>query len=216
MDAVAIFDLDGTLINSAPAITRALNALRDAHGLPALKAAQVRRWVSLGAAPLVGRALGCDGDAPANRITEFRAHYAHQTSSRDDLYPGIADALDALRRAGMALGVCTNKPQAASERVLAQTGIAHCFDVVIGGDATPSPKPDGAHLRHTLAAMGCTGHPFCFIGDSTLDAQAAHASGARFLWASWGYDTAVTLRAEDLRLDSPHALVAAILQDGGT
>ena len=211
MRRVAIFDLDGTLIDSAPAIARALDRLRAARGLPGLDVELVRRWVSLGAPALVGRALGREGDADAGEITAFRASYAEQPGTPGDLYPGIADALAALRTAGVKLGICTNKPQALSEKVLAATGIAAHFVAVVGGDATPRAKPDGAHLRQTLAAMGCSGPQFDFVGDSRIDAEAAHAAGARFLWAAWGYADPDGLAHRGQAVPEPAALPAAIL-----
>ena len=207
---VAIFDLDGTLIDSAPAIARALDRLRAARGLPQLDVALVRRWVSLGALALVGRALGLEGDADAGDIAAFRALYAEQPGGPGDLYPGIARALAALDAAGVVLGIATNKPQALSEKVLACTGIAAHFKTVVGGDAAPRPKPDGAHLRQALEAMDCSG-PFDFIGDSSIDAMAARTAGARFLWAAWGYPDADALAPAHRTLHAPAGLVAAIL-----
>ena len=212
MRRVAIFDLDGTLIDSAPAIARALDRLRATRGLPGLDVDLVRRWVSLGAPALVGRALGCEGDADADEIAAFRASYAERPGVPGDLYPGIADALAALRDAGVALGICTNKPQALSEKVLAAAGIEAHFVAVIGGDATPRPKPDGAHLRHALDAMDCSGLRFDFVGDSSIDADAAHAAGARFLWAAWGYADTGGLARRGHTVPTPAALPATILQ----
>lgn len=205
----AIFDLDGTLVDSAPSIARALAHLRAGHEEP--EVAQVRRWVGMGARTLVGRALGRDGDASDAELASFRAAYAAQPGTRGDLYPGIVEALAELREAGVALGVCTNKPQALSEKVLSATGIAMHFIAVVGGDAVTCPKPDGSHVLHTLASMDCSGLPFHFIGDTSVDAIAARASGADFLWASWGYADAANLDHHGRRLSSPAGLVQAIL-----
>lgn len=209
----AIFDLDGTLVDSAHSIARALAHLRAGHDAPTPDVAQVRRWVGMGARTLVGRALGRDGDASDDELASFRAAYATQPGTRDDLYPGIADALTALRDAGVTLGVCTNKPQALSEQVLAATGIASYFVAVVGGDAVAHPKPDGSHVLHTLAAMECSGLPFHFIGDTGVDAGAARASGAKFLWASWGYVDAQDLDRHGRRLSSPVDIADAILRE---
>jgi phosphoglycolate phosphatase len=208
-----IFDLDGTLVDSAPAIARALAHLRPGFDEPVPDVAQIRRWVGMGARTLVGRALGYEGDASNAELASFRAAYAAQPGTRDDLYPGIADALFALRQAGMTMGVCTNKPQALSEHVLAATGIASYFATVVGGDAVAHPKPDGSHVLHTLASMGCSGLPFHFIGDTGVDGVAAHASGADFLWASWGYADAQNLDCHGRRLSSPADIAGAILRE---
>lgn len=213
MRRAAIFDLDGTLVDSAPAIARALAHLRSGHEEPMPEVAEVRRWVGMGARALVGRALGRDHDASDVELASFRAAYAAQPGTREDLYPGIADALLALTQAGVTMGVCTNKPQALSEQVLAATGIASHFVVVVGGDAVAHPKPDGSHVLHTLASMGCSGLPFHFIGDTSVDATAARASGADFLWASWGYADAQVLDRHGRRLSSPADIAGAILRE---
>ena len=209
MPRVAVFDLDGTLVDSAPAITLALTSLCHTRGLRAPALAEVRGWVSLGVNRLVGHALQLEGTANAEDIAAFRTCYAMQSSTADALYPGIAPALAQLHSAGVRLGVCTNKPQALAERVLSDTGIATFFTAVVGGDATPLPKPDGAHLHHTLVQMGCAEQPFTFIGDSSVDALAAAGCGARFLWASWGYSDVDTLPG--LRLTTPESLVTTLL-----
>lgn len=206
----AIFDLDGTLVDSAPSIARALAHLRAGHEEPDV--AQVRRWVGMGARTLVGRALGRDGDASEGELASFRAAYAAQPGARDDLYPGIVEALAELREAGVTLGVCTNKPQALSERVLSATGIATHFVAVVGGDVVARAKPDGSHVLHTLASMGCSELRFHFIGDTGVDAAAAYASGAEFLWASWGYADTPDLHRHGRKLSSPLELTDAILR----
>jgi len=208
----AIFDLDGTLVDSAPAIARALMHLRGGPDQPMPDLAEVRRWVGMGARTLVGCALGREGEASDEELDAFRGAYAAQPGTPDDVYPGIVNALAALRAAGITLGVCTNKPQVLSEKVLAATGIASHFVAVVGGDAIARAKPDGSHVLHTLAAMGCSGLlPFHFIGDTTIDAIAARASGADFLWASWGYADDPALECHGRRLSTPAELSDAIL-----
>jgi phosphoglycolate phosphatase len=211
MPAVAIFDLDGTLADSAPAIARALNRLRECRGLPLWPVARFRPWISRGAPSLVGAALELGSPADAETVAAFREVYAALPGSADDLYPGVAAALVRLRGAGAVLGVCTNKPQRLSEKVLAESGIAHHFATVIGGDVAARAKPHPDHLRQTLAAMGCEGRPFVFVGDSSIDAAAADAAGARFLWASWGYADTADLAARGARLASADDLAPAIL-----
>lgn len=213
MRRAAIFDLDGTLVDSAPAIARALAHLRSGHEEPMPEVAEVRRWVGMGARALVGRALGRDHDASDVELASFRAAYAAQPGSRDDLYDGIVDALVALEQAGVVLGVCTNKPQALSEQVLAATGIASHFVAVVGGDAVVRAKPHGSHVVHTLASMGFSGKSFHFIGDTSVDAAAARASGAVFLWAGWGYADVPDLDQHGRRLSRPSEIADAILRE---
>jgi 2-phosphoglycolate phosphatase len=206
-----MFDLDGTLADSAPSIALALNRLREARGLVAWPVARFRPWVSRGAAALVGAALELDTPASADVIAAFRETYSALRGSADDLYPGVAEALAQLRGVGAILGVCTNKPQRLSEKVLAESGIAGHFAAVVGGDAVERPKPHPAHLLQTLAAMRCVGMPFTFVGDSSVDADAADAVGARFFWASWGYADADDLGQRGTPLESAAHLASAIL-----
>ena len=211
MPPVVVFDLDGTLADSAPSIALALNQLREDRGLMPWPVARFRPWVSRGAPALVGAALDLSTPADADDVAAFREVYAALPASVDDLYPGIADALVLLREAGAVLGVCTNKPQRLSEKVLAESGIAQYFATVVGGDAVTRAKPHPAHLRQTLAAMRCEGLPFVFVGDSSVDADAADAAGARFLWASWGYADADNLAQRGTRLASVDDLAPSIL-----
>jgi phosphoglycolate phosphatase len=211
MPPVVVFDLDGTLADSAPSIALALNGLRERRGLAPWPVARFRPWVSRGAPALVGAALDLVTAADADDVAAFRAVYAAVPGSADDLYPGIARALVRLREAGAVLGVCTNKPQRLSEKVLADSGIAHHFATVVGGDAVARAKPHPDHLRQTLAAMGCEGRPFAFVGDSSVDAEAADAAGARFFWASWGYADADDLARRGTRLESADDLASSIL-----
>ena len=211
MRPVVVFDLDGTLADSVPTIALALNRLREGRGLAPWPVARFRPWVSRGAPALVGAAFELGAAADDDRVAEFREVYAALPASADDLYPGIADALARLRAAGAVLGVCTNKPQRLSEKLLAESGIARHFAALVGGDAVAQAKPHPAHLRQTLAAMGCQGQPFAFVGDSSIDADAARAAGARFLWASWGYADADDLARRGTPLASAADLAPAIL-----
>ena len=211
MAVVAVFDLDGTLADSAPSIALALNRLREDRGLTPWLVARFRPWISRGAPALVGAALDLGTPADADDVAVFREVYASLPGSADDLYPGIAAALARLREAGAVLGVCTNKPQRLSEKLLAESGIAQHFATVVGGDAATRAKPHPAHLRQTLAAMRCEGLPFAFVGDSSVDADAAEAAGARFLWASWGYADADNLAQRGVRLASADDLASSIL-----
>ena len=211
MPPVVLFDLDGTLADSALSISLALNRLRERRGLPAWPVAHARRLVSRGVATLVGAALESGAPAGADDVAAFREIYAAIPGSAADLYPGIAPALARLRAAGALLGVCTNKPQRLSEKLLAESGIAGHFETVVGGDSVALAKPHPQHLQQTLAAMRCEGRPFAFVGDSSVDADAADAAGARFLWASWGYADADDLPCRGIRLASPDELGPEIL-----
>jgi phosphoglycolate phosphatase len=208
---VVVFDLDGTLVNSAPGITRVLDVMRAERNLPPCDVQAVRRWIGLGAEDLVKAALEVASDEVPGALIEFRSRYGRTATPREDMYPGTPEALQRLRDAGAKLGVCSNKPHALTERVLMDLGIRPLFDAVVGGDAVAACKPHPMHLHETLARMGCTGQPFVFVGDSLIDAEAATASGARFVWVSYGYGEASDLSHRGTTVDSTSEIVDVIL-----
>jgi phosphoglycolate phosphatase len=206
-----VFDLDGTLADSAPGIGRILNSMRLERGLPALPEPAFRHWVSLGVQHLVANALEIPLPAETAAIAEFRHRYAFAFTSSQDLYPGVEEALSEIALAGVPMGVCSNKPHVLCEKVLVGTGIRRFFKAVLGGDSVSQPKPHPMHLNSTLAQMGCTGVAFFFVGDSVIDADAAEAAGAIFLWASYGYGDSSELADRGIKLEGPMDVVSKIL-----
>ena len=209
---VVVFDLDGTLTDSAPAIGAVLDSLRAERNLPPLPIAAYRGWISLGAPALVGAALGLPTPALPELVAEFRRRYANTRAAPADLYPGVEEALAALAAADRPMGVCSNKPHVLCEKVLAETGIRHFFRAVAGGDAVAHSKPHPMHLSCTLALMRCAQQPFFFVGDSLIDAQAAAAANAVFLWAAYGYADSDDLARGSQRLESASDIAPVILE----
>jgi phosphoglycolate phosphatase len=207
----AVFDLDGTLTDSAPGIGRILNSMRLERRLPPLPERAFRHWVSLGVQLLVANALEVSLPAETAAIAEFRRRYAAAPTTPQDLYPGVEEALSEIALAGVPMGVCSNKPYVLCEKVLAGTGIRHFFKAVLGGDSVSQSKPHPMHLSSTLAQMGCAGQDFFFIGDSIIDADAADAAGAIFLWASYGYCDSDELAGRGIKLAGPMDAVSRIL-----
>jgi phosphoglycolate phosphatase len=183
-----LFDLDGTLVDSARVIAEILNELRQERGASALDLATVQPWISLGAAQLVANALGGDAQSNAADVAEFRARYAARLTPPGSLYAGMREALDALRDAGVVLAVCSNKPQRLCEKVLRELRLDDRFADVCGGDAGHA-KPDPRHVTSILARLGVAPDAAVLVGDSELDALAAAASGVGFVFASYGYGT---------------------------
>ena len=208
---VVVFDLDGTLTDSAPSIGAVLNCLRAERSLAPLPTQAYRGWINLGASALVGAALDRPEPASPAEVAEFRQRYAATRGTPADLYAGIEDALAMLEQAGLPMGVCSNKPHALCEKVLEETRIRRFFQAVAGGDAVQRSKPHPMHLAHTLAMMRCGGQPFFFVGDSLIDAEAAAAANAVFLWASYGYADSDDLPRHGQRLASPVDIVPALL-----
>jgi len=185
----AIFDLDGTLIDSAPDIHAAGNAVLAAEGLGPVSAEQSRSFIGNGARVYVERlqmaaAGAIEPERTARMHRGFIAHYEAE-HSLTRIYPGVEAALEALRGQGWRLGVCTNKPHAPALTVLAHFGWSDLFDVVIGGDSLPVNKPDPAPLRAAIAGVG--GGSVIYVGDSEVDAATARAAAVPFALFTGGY-----------------------------
>ena len=187
-----IFDLDGTLVDSAPDLRHATNRLLGELGRPPLDLATVRRFIGDGAARLVERALdatgGIPGGDPAPHVRRFLDLYEADPSARSALYPGVAATLERLAGQGLVLGVCTNKPIAATRRLLADLGIADAFAAVVGGDSYPTRKPSPEPLLGVLGLVGAAPGEAAFVGDNEHDVATARAAGmARVLVMRYGY-----------------------------
>jgi phosphoglycolate phosphatase len=188
-----VFDLDGTLVDSAPDIGVAINALLREEGRHALDPASIISFVGDGAAQLVWRAFAASGPVPEGTTLEalldrFLAHYRAAPAILTKPYDDVAPVLRQLKQAGHKLGVCTNKPDALIAAVLEGTGLARCFDAAVGPDKVSRRKPDPAHLRATLDAMGVApGAPAVMVGDSINDVRAAHGLGLPCVCVTYGY-----------------------------
>lgn len=182
-----VFDLDGTLIDSAPDIHGIANALLAAEGLAPITLEQTREFIGNGASVFVQRmcaARGIPDSAHDRMLADFIAAYedaVHLTVP----YPGVPEALEALRAQGHALGVCTNKPIGPTRAVLAHLGLDRFFATVWGGDSLPVHKPDPAPLRAALDALAPG--PAIYVGDSEVDAETARRAQIRFLLFTEGY-----------------------------
>lgn len=188
MTRTAVFDLDGTLLDSAPDIHAALNRVLSARGIAPYGLAEVKAMIGDGVRVLVGRALAGRG-LPFDEavLAAFAADEAISRARLTAPFPGIAAALDALQAAGWRLAVCTNKPEAAARGLLASLGLAGRFAAIGGGDSFPVRKPDPGHLRATLEAAGGAAGPAVMIGDHRNDVLAAAGAGLPCVFAGWGY-----------------------------
>ena len=182
-----IFDLDGTLIDSAPDIHAAINMLFSRHDMPTFTYDQVRGFVGNGVGILLERCLKAldlphDDKLHADLMVEFIDIYetAHDLTT---LYPGVAAALLELSVHPMA--ICTNKPEGPTVAVLNHFGLSHHFPVIIGGDTLPQRKPDPAPLLAAIKQLGQTN--LLFIGDSEVDAETAARAQVPFVLYSGGY-----------------------------
>lgn len=202
-----LFDLDGTLIDSAPEIHAAVNRALSSENLPGLTATQVRSFIGNGVGVLLQRCLetlghGDDGPLHSRLMAAFIADY--ETSfGLTTLYPGVADMLNNLASAGHPLGICTNKPAGPTRAVLRHFNLLRHFPVIVGGDALPQRKPDPAPLRHAHALIG--GGPVLFVGDSEVDAETARTTPLPFALFTGGYRTAPVTDLSPLMAFDHHA-----------
>ena len=188
-----VFDLDGTLIDSAPGITEAVNGLLAPFGRPPLSVAAVTLMIGEGSTVLLERAQAATGGAlsgvsPADLMESFLRIYEALPYGPNILYPGVAETLARLQRLGHPLGLCTNKPGRVTDQVLRDIGIRAYFDAVAGGDTQPWRKPDSRHVLDVIRKLGR--HPLAgaiMVGDSINDIQPARALGIGSVAVAYGY-----------------------------
>ena len=190
--SVILFDLDGTLIDSAPDIRAALNEVLHQASLPMVTLQQTRSFIGDGAARLVQRAFTAAGiPLHASALSLYRQRYLRAYEARlaieTRLYPHVPQTLRALRWAGWRLAICTNKPHAATISVLQQLALDSYFETAAGGDSFAVRKPDPGHLLLTLAALGATADQAIMVGDSENDVAAARGANIPVILMSHGY-----------------------------
>lgn len=197
----ALVDLDGTLMDTAPDLAAAANAMRAELGLAPLAQARIEAFVGKGTDKLVHRALTDDPDGRAAQAdfergrAAFYAHYHETNGKRARVFERVPQALAALRAAGLRLACVTNKPREFTLPLLRQTGLAPCFGAVVAGDDAPHKKPHPAPLLAACAQLGVLPERAVMIGDSLNDAQAAEAAGCRALLVETGYNEGQPVRA---------------------
>ncbi len=182
------FDLDGTLIDSAPDIHAAVSYVLKQEGVSPLSLEAVTSFVGNGLPKLVERVIdetGQSQDDHADLTARVLQAYTNPDRHLTVTYPGVIAALEALSEAGHSLGICTNKPLKATHGELARLDLARFFPVVVGGDSFEQRKPDPRPLHEALAMMG--DGPTLFVGDSDVDAATADRAGVRFALYTEGY-----------------------------
>jgi len=209
-----VFDLDGTLVDSATDLASAASALAEEVGGRALTRAEVVAMIGEGAAVLVQRVLTAAGLDPAmpGALERFLALYDARLLDTTRLYPGITQMLDGLDPL-LALTVLTNKPRWPAERVLEGLGVRGRFLEVVGGDGPLPRKPDPAGL--TSLRLHAGGGPMVLVGDSPVDAETARRGGVPFVLAAYGFGAAAfasppTAFVADTVGDLPDAIDAAL------
>jgi len=186
-----LFDLDGTLADTAPDLGAALNHVRRAAGLGALPLGTIRPWVSQGGRGLIGGGFGLLHDDPAlpNLLDALLARYAAAVCVHTRLFPGMDGVLDELEIRGLAWGIVTNKPSRFTLPLLEGLGLAGRIGSVVCGDTLAARKPDPAPVLLACTQLGVAPGCCVMVGDDRRDIAAARAAGARSLAVTYGYGT---------------------------
>jgi phosphoglycolate phosphatase len=211
-----VFDLDGTLAETAPDIMATLNVLLEREGIPALPLGRARELVGAGAKALIERGFRVSGRPLGaaqleGLFLDFLDIYAGRVADESHLYDGVPEALRRLAGQGMRLAVCTNKPIRHSRMLLEALGIAPMFAAVAGRDSYPYFKPDPRHLTMTIAEAGGDPARAIMVGDSKTDISTARAAGIPVIAVPFGYtDVPVETLSPDIVIQHFDEIDAAI------
>lgn len=190
---VVMFDLDGTLVNTAPEIAFAANQMLDGLNLPQKSPAQITRYIGEGAQMLVKRCVTIDTHTePDDALLQdaqalFYKHYA-QNVTNSQPYHGALETLSQLKSAGFRLACVTNKPEKFSIPLLSSTGLAEFFEVIVSGDTLAKKKPHPMQLHHICQKLDVLEAESMLVGDSDTDVVAAHAAGCYIVTVPYGYN----------------------------
>jgi phosphoglycolate phosphatase len=183
-----IFDLDGTLVDSASTCIAILTDMVAERGSDhVIDQGDARRYMSHGGARMVEALLGPAGVDPQSDLADFRMRYRATETSAETLYPGVREGLEALAAAGFTLSICSNKPQVLCDKVLDDTAISSLFEVVVGGHSNLRPKPAPDLLDAVLDQLKVTVDQCLFVGDSQLDHMIAADKSMPFHFVTYGY-----------------------------
>ncbi|TLP43366.1 MULTISPECIES: HAD family hydrolase [Cohaesibacter] len=211
-----LFDLDGTLVDTAPDLIGALNHVLAMHDLPGVPDAHIRSHVGHGAIATLKRGFAyhqrvVDDDFLKTCHAPFLDHYIANISATSRPYPGADRLLRAMAEANLRLGVCTNKKEYLSQRLLQELGLAELFHAICGADSVAHHKPHPQHILHTIATAGGIAEQSVMIGDTKTDVDAAQAAGIPVILLSHGYTPIpVETLGADLVIDHFDALPDAL------
>lgn len=200
-----MFDLDGTLIETAAEICDAVNDTLKHFGLCEVEQDSVNRWIGLGTRELLIQALAFVQQMTVEAVrvsdtlppvmAEFATHYERRCGTRSQLYPQVREALQRLRQQGVRLAVVTNKEARYTQRVLAAHALQPLFDQVVSGDSLPTKKPDPAGILSCLAQFQVAAERALFVGDSSIDVAAARNAGVPVWVLPYGYNMGQPIEA---------------------
>jgi phosphoglycolate phosphatase len=189
---IVVFDLDGTLVDTAPDLINALNFILDREGLPPVPLHAARNMIGAGARKLIERGLELEGRSMSvedvTRLTgDFIDYYAAHIADASRPFEGLESALDDLSARGYRFAVCTNKLEWLSKRLLDQLGLSSRFDAICGADTFGVAKPDPAILRQTVARAGGQVASAIMVGDAGPDIGVARRAGVPVIGVEFGY-----------------------------
>lgn len=190
-----IFDLDGTLVDTAPDLMAATNHTMKLAGRPAINGAQFRQFVGHGSMTLIKLGLGVSGPLPSDADLKhfqklFLDYYGDNIATHSKVFDGVLQLLDKARAAGLKLGVCTNKVEGLSHKLLNEIGLAKYFTAVVGGDTLPIMKPNPAPYLEVARRLGVEAAHSMMFGDSETDIRTAQNVGVPVIAVSFGYTPA--------------------------
>jgi phosphoglycolate phosphatase len=196
-----IFDCDGTLLDSAPVIAQALNKMLQQQGRRLLSLEEVKPMIGEGAMALVERGFLATGGPPGSDlfpfVQQYISAYRNITSDPAQIFPHVLDVLERYSKAGVKLGICTNKQELLTHRVLEELNLQGFFGFVAGGDTFPVHKPHPDHVYGVIKALDVPREGCVFVGDGPADVRAAHGAQIPCIVVTHGY----TNDAEDLDAD---------------
>jgi len=213
-----VFDLDGTLIDTAPDLIDTLNLVLTREGLPSLPFDAARRLIGGGARGMIERALAAEGRQAAKPeldrlFAAFIAHYAAHIADRSRPFPQLEAALDSLAVAGHRLAVCTNKLEWLSTRLLTSLDLAQRFAAICGQDTFGVQKPDPEMLRQTILRAGGEPSRAIMVGDSSTDVRTARAGNVPVIAVNFGYSDVPIAALRPDRIIGSFAELPAAIQD---
>jgi phosphoglycolate phosphatase len=187
-----IFDLDGTLVDTAPDLTAATNYALSLIGRRPISASEAKNFVGHGSRALIIRGCEATGgavdEATVKRLNvALLDYYSDNIAGNSIIFPGLIDVLHQARSAGLKLGVCTNKVESLSHKLLAELKMADLFGAVVGGDTMPIMKPDPAPYREVARRLGIDALNTMMFGDSETDIRTAQNSGVPVVAVTFGY-----------------------------
>ena len=197
-----LFDLDGTLINSAVMISTILNRQRRERGHSDLELEDYKKLISLGATRLIEVALQCEDHEIQSELQLFRTQYRAVITPSTAVYDGAEKALKYLVQRKHLIGLCSNKPESLCKKTLKDVGLIQYFTVIAGGDTYMHPKPAPDSAIGICDALGQSNGPVFYIGDSSIDQQTAHNIDAKFIFFKPGYNDGVNEDAVEYAIDS--------------